>query len=121
MISEILRRIFSSDVRRENVEERQLRALKEYEANTATDEKEKAVDKTVASLNVLPYEKDIQALVRKYGELKSGMSIEMTLHEALQIMPRKRHKADAYKGVQSQLNRMGVKFSIVNPLKNNRL
>ena len=113
ILKSLLQRAFSSDAHIENVEERQLKELRDNAESgiAASGENENAVVTTSA------YSSDLEALTARYGELKPGMSIEMTLHEALTLMPRTRHKADAYKGVKSQLNRMGVTFSIVNPSK----
>lgn len=43
------------------------------------------------------YEKDIEALRKKYGEnFKTGLCIEITLKELLEICPRERRRTDAY-------------------------
>ena len=45
------------------------------------------------------YEKDIEALRKKYGEnFKTGLCIEITLKELLEICPRERRRTDAYTG-----------------------
>ena len=55
------------------------------------------------------YEKDIEALKKKYGEklfLSTGLCIiSMTLQEALSIMPRERRRIDAYRGLVSYLEK----------------
>lgn len=53
------------------------------------------------------YKKDIAALQEKYGSLSSlaGLSINLTLKEALEIMPRKRKRVDAYEGLKNYLKR----------------
>lgn len=54
------------------------------------------------------YKKDITALERYYGcELSSltGLSINLTLQEALAIIPRNRHRVDSYQGLVSFLGR----------------
>jgi len=54
------------------------------------------------------YKKDITALERYYDcELSSltGLCINLTLQEALSIMPRERRRIDAYRGLQSYLKR----------------
>ena len=53
------------------------------------------------------YKKDIAALQEKYGKLSSltGLSISLTLKEALEIMPRNRRRIDAYEGLRNYLKR----------------
>lgn len=53
------------------------------------------------------YKKDIVALQEKYGSLSSlaGLSINLTLKEALEIMPRERRRVDAYEGLKNYLKR----------------
>lgn len=52
------------------------------------------------------YKKDVEALRNKYGAaLKTGLCIELTLQEALSIMPRERRRIDAYAGLISYLKR----------------
>ena len=69
---------------------------------TAPDVTEKAV-----SSEPVPekYQRDIEALRQKYGDaFKTGLCINLTLQEALSIMPRvKRRRIDSYRGLQSYL------------------
>jgi hypothetical protein len=52
------------------------------------------------------YKKDVEALRGKYGDtFKTGLSIELTLQEALEIMPRERRRIDAYSGLISCLQK----------------
>ena len=53
------------------------------------------------------YRKDIAALEEIYGKLSSqtGLSINLTLKEALSLMPRNRRRIDAYIGLVSHLKR----------------
>ena len=53
------------------------------------------------------YKKDIAALQEKYGSLSSltGLSISLTLKEALEIMPRNRRRVDAYEGLKNYLKK----------------
>ena len=53
------------------------------------------------------YQKDIAALEERYGKLSSqtGLSIKLTLKEALSLMPRNRARVDAYAGLVSFLKR----------------
>ena len=61
------------------------------------------------------YKKDITALQEKYGSLSSltGLSISLTLKEALEIMPRERRRVDAYEGLKNYLKReYGIELNI---------
>lgn len=60
------------------------------------------------------YEKDIEALRKKYGEnFKTGLCIEVTLKELLEICPRERRRTDAYTGLISFLKgKMGITLNI---------
>lgn len=42
---------------------------------------------------------ELELLVEKFGPLKKGQTIELTLQEALQVWPRERKKSDAYKSL----------------------
>ena len=72
------------------------------ETVTAPDVTEKAV-----SSEPIPekYQRDIEALRNKYGDaFKTGLCINLTLQEALSIMPRvRRRRIDSYRGLQSYL------------------
>nr|WP_289298032.1 hypothetical protein [Bacteroides intestinalis] len=70
---------------------------------TAPDVTEKAV-----SSEPVPekYKKDVEALQSKYGDaFKTGFCINLTLQEALSIMPRERRRIDSYRGLQSYLKK----------------
>lgn len=60
------------------------------------------------------YKKDVEALRNKYGAaFKTGLCIELTLQEALFIMPRERRRIDAYFGLISYLKReQGITLTI---------
>lgn len=61
------------------------------------------------------YRKDITGLEKKYGSLSSliGLSISLTLKEALEIMPRERRRVDAYEGLKNYLKRIyGIELTI---------
>ena len=52
------------------------------------------------------YQRDIEALRQKYGDaFKTGFCINLTLQEALSIMPRDRKRVDSYAGLISYLKR----------------
>ena len=61
------------------------------------------------------YQKDIAALEERYGKLstQTGLSINLTLKEALALMPRNRKRIDAYAGLVSYLKReYGITLTI---------
>lgn len=61
------------------------------------------------------YQKDIAALEERYGKfsLQTGLSINLTLREALSLMPRNRKRIDAYAGLMSYLKReYGITLTI---------
>ena len=49
------------------------------------------------------YDADVDAIQNKYGELKTGISIEAELQDLLKICPRRRPRTDAYQGLCSYL------------------
>lgn len=62
-----------------------------------------------------PYADDIYRLEDALNEgrpLDNGRCIEITLQDLLQIIPRKRRRIDAYRGLVGRLNKMGVKLTI---------
>lgn len=62
-----------------------------------------------------PYADDIHRLEDALNEghpLDNGRCIEITLQDILQIIPRKRRRIDAYRGLVSRLNKMGVTLTI---------
>ena len=60
------------------------------------------------------YQNDIEALREMYGEnFKTGLCINLTLKQALEIMPRERLRVDAYIGLISFLKaKMGIELNI---------
>ena len=59
------------------------------------------------------YSDDIKALTEKYGELKTGLCIEIELSELLNVIPRERRRIDAYRGLISHLHeKYGVTLTI---------
>ena len=60
-----------------------------------------------------PYAGDIHRLEAALGHpLENGACIEFKLQDLLQIIPRKRRRIDAYRGLVGRLNKMGVKLTI---------
>lgn len=60
------------------------------------------------------YQNDIEALREMYGEnFKTGLCINLTLKQALEIMPRERARVDAFRGLISFLKgKMGITLNI---------
>ena len=60
-----------------------------------------------------PYAGDIYRLEAAFGHpLEKGDCIDFKLQDLLQIIPRKRRRIDAYRGLVGRLNKMGVKLTI---------
>lgn len=61
-------------------------------------------DKKIVEDSVLPQSpSELEILVNEFGELRKGQAIEISLSRILELLPRNRHKADAYKGLRSAL------------------
>lgn len=60
------------------------------------------------------YREDIETLRDMYGEnFKTGLCINLTLQEALKIMPKERARVDAYTGLVSFLKgKLGITLNI---------
>ena len=89
-------------------------AMEKFESTLHCREKEAAphvITKSAAppSSNDDP---ELRILADKYGELVSGKQIEVTLQELLALIPRTRKRSDAYRGLASKLERLGVKLNI---------
>lgn len=53
--------------------------------------------------------------------LSSGMTIDLGLHDALELMPRRRKRCEAYQGLQSYLKReFGVELRVISPRDKNK-
>jgi hypothetical protein len=50
-----------------------------------------------------PYEEEVSILASHFGGLQAGTGLCITLQEMLQLCPRKRQRADAYKGLLGYL------------------
>ena len=62
-----------------------------------------------------PYADDIHRLEDTLNEgrpLDNGHCIDITLQDLLQIIPKKRRRIDAYRGLVSRLDKMGVTLTI---------
>ena len=69
---------------------------------------------TIAQPILEKYKKDVEALRKRYGEnFKTGLCIDLTLKEALEIIPRERRRTDAYTGLISFLKgKLGITLII---------
>ena len=77
-------------------------------------QQEKSVN-SAPSVKGDPYADDIHRLEDALNEghpLDNGRCIEITLQDLLQIIPRKRRRIDAYRGLVGRLNKMGVTLTI---------
>ena len=78
-------------------------------------QKEKSVNSAPSVKGDDPYADDIHRLEDALNEgrpLDNGRCIEITLKDLLQIVERKRRRVDAYRGLVSRLNKMGVTLTI---------
>lgn len=72
-------------------------------------------EKTATEIKIpKKYQDDIETLRDMYGEnFKTGLCINLTLKEALEIMPKERLRVDAYTGLISFLKgKMGITLTI---------
>ena len=69
---------------------------------------------TIAQPILEKYKKDVEALRKRYGEnFKTGLCIDLTLKEALEIIPRERRRTDAYTELISFLKgKLGITLII---------
>ena len=56
---------------------------------------------------------ELKVLEEHFGTLKNGKVISLSLRELLRLLPRKRQRSDAYKGLITKLNQRGVKLNII--------
>lgn len=81
--------------------------------------KESAIESLVSKEQSIAKNKELEILAKEFGELSNGKQIEVELNRILLLLPRKRRKVDAYKGIRSVLKRMGVEL-IIKSKKRNR-
>ena len=78
-------------------------------------QKEKSIISAPSVKGDDPYADDIHRLEDALNggrPLDNGRCINITLQDLLQIIPRKRRRIDAYRGLVSKLNKMGVTLTI---------
>lgn len=64
---------------------------------------------------------ELTILESEFGELSEGKIIEIDLHRLLDLIPRDRRKADAYKGLRSRLSKLGVLLVIASGHHKNKV
>lgn len=90
-------------------------AMEKFESTLYRREAHEAAPHVIAKTAASPIYNDDPELIilaEKYGELVSGKQIEVTLQELLVLIPRTRKRSDAYRGLASKLERLGVKLNI---------
>lgn len=60
---------------------------------------------------------ELEILAKEFGELSEGKQIVVELRHLLLLLPRKRKKADSYKGLCTKLKKMGVELIITSKTK----
>ena len=76
-------------------------------------QKEKSVNSAPSVKGDDPYADDIHRLEAALGHpLEKGDCIDFKLQDLLQIIPRKRRRIEAYRGLVGRLNKMGVTLTI---------
>lgn len=69
-------------------------------------------NKMISESNNVKKSTEVEILSNFYGGLQEGMRIEIDLNRILQILPRNRRRADAYKGLRAELKSQGVELII---------
>lgn len=102
MFIEYLNKFFSSDRKLEQKTSASIEVL----AGDETKEEPAAILES-------KYDDPEIAIIDKYfGPLADGKVIEASLSDMLQILPRQRHKSDAYKGLVGRLKALGVQLKV---------
>lgn len=73
--------------------------------------------KSIANEQLAP---ELEVLANEFGELTEGKQIEVELSRLLELLPRQRKKSDAYKGIRSELKKMGVELIITKSKTNKK-
>ena len=90
-------------------------AMEKFNSTIHCREVQEAAPHVITKVAAPPSNNDdpeLRILADKYGELVSGKQIEITLQELLTLIPRTRKRSDAYRGLASKLERLGVKLNI---------
>lgn len=95
-----------------------LEAERDFGSNRQENKNEAEPDvieeKTATEIKIpKKYQDDIESLKGIYQEdFKTGLCINLTLKQALKIMPRERLRVDAFRGFISFLAKMGITLNI---------
>lgn len=113
MLISFLKQLFG-DSRRTGITPEQRDMAEINAALAAPLVKEQAAETTISPASIQSqYANDIRILEEKYGKLEKDLVINLTLHEALELLPRKRRRSDAYQGLKSELKRLyGVTLNV---------
>ena len=106
MLNRILTRLFASN--RKPGDNPEKRMMAELQAADTKPAEPKAA--TAPADN--PFAADIDAIEKRFGQLRKGLVITLSLHDALDLMPRRRRRSDAYKGLRSELKKRGIELVI---------
>ena len=90
-------------------------AMEKFESTLYRREAHEAAPHVIAKTAASPIYNDdpeLRNLADKYGELISGKQIEVSLQELLKLIPRTRKRSDAYRGLASKLELLGVRLNI---------
>ncbi len=113
MLISFLKQLFG-DSRRTGITPEQRDMAEINAALAAPLVKEQAAETIISPASIQSqYANDIRILEEKYGKLEKDLVINLTLHEALELLPRKRRRSDAYQGLKSELKRLyGVTLNV---------
>ena len=113
MLISFLKQLFG-DSRRTGITPEQRDMAEINAALAAPLVKEQAAETIISPASIQSqYANDIRILEEKYGKLEKDLVINLTLHEALELLPRKRRRSDAYQGLKSELMRLyGVTLNV---------
>lgn len=113
MLISFLKQLFG-DSRRTGITPEQRDMAEINAALAAPLVKEQAAETIISPATIQSqYANDIRILEEKYGKLEKDLVINLTLHEALELLPRKRRRSDAYQGLKSELKRLyGVTLNV---------
>lgn len=84
----------------------------EYAGKTQHKAIEPVVSKRKSMAKSNKTDPELAILTKEFGKLSEGKRIEVELNRLLLLLPRKRKKADTYKGIRSRLKKMGIELII---------
>ena len=88
---------------------------------SAEQKKESITDKTGIKDTLVQSLSEVEVIERAFGKLYEGKEIKTDLRTLLNLLPRKRERSDAYKGLIKELKEVhGVSLQIIPQWKLNR-